>query len=276
VWTRESAITYLSETFHTLHAQSDLSPDNETVTRCLYRLVHTLNAWHQAGFGDDMVDAPELAEARTQLPRLCAAAEHALEEWWCRKALASDAPTRVLADFWYLHNYRSLCRAEADMAGPDAVREAVFLGCGPLPLTAILMAQADDAASLRCVDADAQSCDLAAALVRALGLDGRITVEHARAEGCDIPRGGSVICASLLDAPGLYAHLADHGAERVLVRDALGVYQWLYRPALLPGPVFRECARTQPAPERINITRYFEAVQEAQPTPDLAAGISGA
>jgi len=274
VWTRDSAITYLSETFHTLRVQSDLSPGNETVTRCLYRLVRTLNAWHQAGFGDDLADAPELAEARTELPTLCAAAEHTLEKWWCRKALASDAPARVLAGFWYLANYRSLCRAEADLAGMDALREAVFLGCGALPLSAILMAQSDNAATLRCVDADAQSCELAAALVRALGLDGRITVEHARAEGCDIPRGGSVICASLLDAPGLYAHLADHGAERVLVRDALGVYQWLYRPALLPGPVFRECARTQPAPERINITRYFEVVHEAQPATDLAAGIS--
>jgi len=276
VWTRESATTYLSETFHTLRAQSDLSPDNETVTRCLYRLVHTLNAWHQAGFGDDLADAPALAEARTELPRLCANAEYVLEAWWCRKALASDAPAHVLASFWYMANYRSLCRAEADLVWPEGLRDAVFLGCGALPLTAILMAQADDAAALRCVDADERACELASALVRALGMEGRITVEHARAEACDIPRGGSVICASLLDAPGLYDHLADHGAERVLVRDAQGVYQWLYRPALLPGPAFRECARTQPAPERINITRYFEAVHEPRPAADLATSANSA
>jgi len=276
VWTRESAIAYLNETFHTLRAQSDLSPDNATVTRSLSRLVRTLNAWHQAGFGDELADAPELANPRTELPRLCAAAEHSLEKWWCRKALASAAPARVLADFWYMANYRSLCRAESDLAGPDAVREAIFLGCGALPLTAILMAQADANASLRCVDADVQACALAGALVRALGLEGRITVEHVRAERSGIPRGASVMCASLLDAPGLYDHLADRGARRVLIRDAQGVYQWLYRPAALPGPAFRECARTQPAPERINITRYFEAVQGAQPASDLAAGITGA
>ncbi len=272
MWTRESAITYLNETFDTLRAQSDLSPDNQTVTRCLHRLVRTLSAWHKAGFGHDLAGAPELAEARIELPRLCGNAEQALEAWWCRKALASNAPARVLANFWYMANYRSLYHAEAGLAGPESLREAVFLGCGPLPLTAIVMARADDAASLRCVDADAQACELAAALVRALGLDGRITVEHARAEACHIPRGASVICASLLDAPGLHDHLADRGAAQMLVRDAQGVYQWLYRPATLPGRAFRECARTQPAPERINITRYFEAIHEARAVSSLATG----
>lgn len=276
MWTRETAITYLKTTTRTLHAQSDLSPDNVTVTHSLSRLVRILTTWHHVGFGDDLADAPELARVRTELPRLCAEAEYELEAWWCRRTLASDAPADTLAEFWYLANYRSLCQAETALAGPERLREAVFLGCGALPLSAILMAQADERTCLRCIDADAQACDLAAALVRALALDGRIVVENARAESCKVPRGATVICASLLDAPGLYAHLATCGAARLLIRDVEGVYQWLYRPAPLPGSGFRQYTRTAAAPERINITRDFETVQSADDCGRLVVGTAGA
>lgn len=259
VWTRETAIAYLNDTYHTLNAQSDLSPDNPLVSRILHRLVATLSAWHDDGFGADLREAPQLKDARTGLPRLCAIAEQDLEKWWCRKALASRAPGRAVEQFWYLSNYRSLCRAETLLAGRDTLREAIFLGSGALPLTAILLAQHDERASLRCVDADMQACELATALVRALGLDKRIRIEHARAEHCNIPAKATVICASLLDAPGLQVHLAQCGVRHLLVRDAEGVYQWLYRPAPRQGPAFRERARTALSTQRINITRYLVA-----------------
>lgn len=257
MWTRETAIAYLNETVSTLRRQDDLSPDNPTITDCLRHLVGTLRAWHQADFGAGLAHQPALAEARTDLPRLCGDAECQLEKWWCRKALASDAPARVLSEFWYLPNYLSLRDAETALAGREALRDGVFLGCGALPLTAILLAQADERMRLRCVDADAEACELAEALIGALGLQDRIAVIHTRAEASEVPGGATVICASLLDAPGLYAHLAASGAARLLVRDVEGVFQWLYRPAEPPGPPFRQRAKTAPSPARINITRDF-------------------
>jgi len=271
VWTRETAISFLNETFHVLRAQTDLSPGNHTVTHILRRLVGTLTGWHRAGFGADLANVPELAEARGELPRLCAAAERAMEKWWCRKVLTSRTPSAALADFWYIGNYRSLCKAESGLAGSKALREASFLGCGALPLTAILLAQADDRAHLRCVDADGEACDLAGELIRTLGLNEQIEIEHARAEACALTPGATVICASLLEAPGLYAHLTACGAARLLIRDAEGVYRWLYRPAVLPGPAFGEYARTSLSPTRINITRYFGAVHGGGTRAILAA-----
>ena len=273
MWTRARAIAYLNETFRTLEAQTDLSPDNALVTQRLHDLVATLQAWQRRGFGDTLAQEPDLADARAGLPELCARAECMMEKWWCRKALASAAPWRVLSDFWYLANYRSLCCAETALAGQQALREAVFLGCGALPLTAILLAVEDENARLTCVDADGEACDLAAALVGALGLPSRIAIDHSRAEDHPIPPAATVICASLLEAPGLYAHLAARGAARLLIRDVEGVYRWLYRPAPHPGPAFSEAARTAQSPERINITRHFDAMVQVRPRAALAAGI---
>jgi hypothetical protein len=259
VWTRETAIAYLNETVSTLRRQDDLSPDNPTVTDCLRHLVGTLRAWHQADFGAALAHEPALGESRTELPRLCGDAECQLEKWWCRKALASDAPAGVLSEFWYLPNYVNLRGAETALVGGEALRQAVFLGCGALPLTAILLAQAEEHARLSCVDSDAEACTLADALIRTLGLQDRIAVHHARAESSKVPEGATVICASLLDAPGLYEHLAVSGAARLLVRDVEGVYRWLYRPADWPSPPFHQRAKTAPSPARINITRDFVA-----------------
>lgn len=260
MWTHETAITYLNKIVSTLRRQDDLSPDNPTVTETLGGLVATLRRWQRDGFGAALVHEPALAEARTQLPRICGLAECQLEKWWCRKVLATTVPARKLSEFWYLPNYLSLRDAETALVSPQALRHVVFLGCGALPLTAILLAQADPNAQLRCLDADAQACTLADDLVCALGLQHRITLEHARAETCNVPEGATVISASLLQAPGLYEHLAASGTTRLLVRDVEGVYCWLYRPAAAPGPIFHQRAKTPPAPERINITRDFTRV----------------
>lgn len=260
VWTRETAIAYLIDTFQTLRSQTDLSPDNELVTRRLHELVATLGNWHRAGFGADLADDPAHAAVRENLPSICAAAEHELEKWWCRKALASETPEDALAGFWYLPNYLSLCDAESALAGAETLRHAVFLGCGALPVTSIVLARSDANARLACIDADAEACALAERLIHGLGLDDRITVHHGRAETWPAPPGATVICASLLDAPGLYDRLAACGISRLLVRDVEGVYRWLYRPAELPGPEFRQRARTAVSLQRINITRYFERV----------------
>ncbi len=270
MWTRETAIAYLNETLRTLRRQDDLSPANPDVTTTLSVLIATLHRWHKTGVGNELLDEPALAAARSELPGLCAAAECQLEKWWCLKILASEAPAQALSRFWYLPNYLSLRDAETALAGPEALRHSVFLGCGALPLTAILLARADQRAHLRCVDADAEACELAQALIRALGLQDRISVDHARAEASEVPEGATVIRASLLDAPGLYQHLTTSGAVRLLIRDVEGVYCWLYRPADLPGQAFRQRGRTEPSPARINITRDFE---RAYAPATLAAGL---
>ena len=69
----------------------------------------------------------------------------------------------------------------------------------------------------------------------------------------------TIICASLLRAPGLFAALQERRARRLIIRDAEGPYRFCYRPATLPARGFVERAKSPLSAQRINTSRYFEA-----------------
>ena len=254
------AIAFLKATHRTLAEQEDLSPNNPEVNNCLGTLVATLRSWQAAGFGAELSEHPELADVAAALPSLCAAAEAAMEKWWCRKILASPCPgAQVLAAFWYLDEYRALCQSELALLGDRRAERFAFLGSGALPLTAILVAQSGPGICVECVDRDGEACELAARLVALLGLADRVDVTEGDARDYRPAPGETLICASLLNAPGLYVRLSKARAERLLIRDAEGIYRFCYRPAPLPGRDFIERAKSPISPWRINTSRYFEA-----------------
>jgi hypothetical protein len=254
------AVAFLTATHRTLARQTDLSPNNAEVNSCLGALVATLRAWQAAGFGAQLSEHPDLADIAAGLPGLCAAAEAEMEKWWCRKILADPCPgAQSLAAFWYLDEYRALCQSELALLGDRRAERFAFLGSGALPLTAILLAQSGPGICVECVDRDADACELAARLIALLGLGSRVGVTQGDALDHRPSSGETVICASLLNAPGLYARLVDARAERLLIRDAEGAYRFCYRPAPLPGRGFIERAKSPMSTRRINTSRYFEA-----------------
>lgn len=253
------AIAFLKATHRTLAEQEDLSPNNPEVNNCLGTLVATLRSWQAAGFGAELADHPDLAEVATGLPRLCAAAEVAMEKWWCRKILGGPCPgVQSLAAFWYLDEYRALYRSEMALLGDRRAESFAFLGGGALPLTAILLVGGAPGVRVECVDCDGEACELAARLVALLGLADRVGVTHGNALDHRPSAGETLICASLLHAPGLYARLSEGRAERLLIRDAEGAYRFCYRSAPLPGCGFIERAKSPLSTRRINTSRYFE------------------
>ena len=128
------AIAFLKATHRTLTEQEDLSPNNPEVNNCLGALVATLRSWQAAGFGAELSDHPDLADVAAGLPQLCGAAEAQMEKWWCRKILASPCPgAQALAAFWYLDEYRALCRSELALLGDRRAERFAFLGSGALP-----------------------------------------------------------------------------------------------------------------------------------------------
>lgn len=254
------AATFLNAVHETLGSQQDLSPENPKVNSCLSRLVATLQDWQRRGYGSDLADDPDFAGLASSLPRLCARAECEMEKWWCRRILASECRgVQALAAFWYLDNYRSLCRAELDLLGHAQAGRFTFLGSGSLPLTAILLAQESPETDVTCVDCDGEACEMAEELVSLLGLSRQITIANSDARSSQPRSDETVICASLLDAPGIFDHLGACNVKRLIVRDAEGPYRFCYRPAELPGPEFIERAKSSLSAERINTSRYFEA-----------------
>lgn len=258
---RSGAIAYLSATYRSLSEQEDLSPNNLSVNRQLGGLVATLRGWQESGFGSDLPEQEALAEVAAGLPKLCGAAECAMEKWWARRILQSKcAGVQAIEAFWYVENYRALCRAELALMAWAHPHRFAFLGSGALPMTAILLAQANPEVMVRCIDCDADACELAERLVRRLGLSGRVAICEMQAETFAPLAEETVICASLLSAGDLFPGLHRAGAVRLIVRDAEGVYRFCYRPAALPGAGFVQRGRTALSAARINTSRYYEAI----------------
>jgi nicotianamine synthase len=114
------------------------------------------------------------------LRRLCAEGETQLELEWAARITAATDPRACLAGFPYLDNYRRLARLELDTlarvapsvaAGPPA--KVVFLGAGPLPLSALLVAEAlGTSVAVDAVDCDPVALDAGRRVAEALRWEG--------------------------------------------------------------------------------------------------------
>ena len=124
---------------------------------------------------DAVLADPRLTERLPDLRARCATGEYALERAWAHRVLAADDPHAALEAFPYLQNYRDLTRIEYHaVAGhaPRAPRRALFVGSGPLPLSALLLAR--HGVRVDAVDIDPEAVELGGRLAAALGDDVRV------------------------------------------------------------------------------------------------------
>lgn len=105
----------------------------------------------------------------------CAAGEFELERAWAHRVLGADDPEAALEEFPYLDNYRDLTRIEFHAVtghAPRVPRRALFVGSGPLPLSALLLAR--HGVAVDALDIDPEAVALGGDLARALGTDVRV------------------------------------------------------------------------------------------------------
>lgn len=178
---------------------------------------------------------PVLAARLPDLRARCALGEYALEHHWSRRVLAAADPLAALEDFPYLQNYRDLTRIEFHaVAGhaPRAPRRALFVGSGPLPLSALMLAR--HGVAVDALDVDAEAVRLGAALAAALGDE----VDVARGDVLDTQdlTGYDLVCLAALvgldagDKAAALAHVRSRmrpGAT-VLARSAHSLRALLY------------------------------------------------
>jgi Nicotianamine synthase protein len=255
---RTDAIEFVKQVHETLSDQTDLSPNNPIVTDCSRRFIEFLSATYREDWASHLPDAPELAKVTGHLPLLCGQAECQMEKWWCRRLIAyHDISFSGLAEFWYFENYQSLVTAELALLGPAIASRAMFLGSGALPLTAVLLARLIPGLRVQCVDNDPEAYELSRTLVRELGMEDRTTITQGRAEDVEFQSNDVVICASLLEAPGLYDVLAKNGVKTIVIRDTEGLFRLCYKPAREPAIGYCPGGRTTACSSRINISRLF-------------------
>ncbi|PVZ11997.1 nicotianamine synthase family protein [Actinomycetospora cinnamomea] len=164
-------ITEILGLHEALAAEPTLEPGPRT-DALFTRLVGLAVARRPAAVVDAVLDDPRLRARLPDLRARCAAGEYALERSWARRVLAAPDPAAALEEFPYLQNYRDLTRMEFHaVAGhaPAPPRRALFVGSGPLPLSALLLAR--HGVAVDAVDVDRDAVALGAALARALGDD---------------------------------------------------------------------------------------------------------
>lgn len=108
-----------------------------------------------------------------ELYQLCAQGEYEMEHYWGERIRTAPNPMAELRSFPYWQNYLKLARLEVNalrQACPD-MKKILFVGAGPLPLTAFIMAKhyGLDVTNLD-IDGDATCC-ASAWMERILGVN---------------------------------------------------------------------------------------------------------
>jgi Nicotianamine synthase protein len=222
----------------------DLQPGPvvDAAFRRLVRLV--VDTPHEQA--DAVLAHPALHDVVDDLRSLCFLGEYQLEAAWAQRIAESDDPVAELERFPFAGNYRRLHAMEREAverlagAGGRSAR-AAFVGSGPLPLTAFLLA--GEGVRVDNLDRDAAALALSREVAGALGVTGLrfVQVDAGGDDVVDLVGYGLVILAALVGrTPGekaeVIAHVADAMAPGalLLVRSARGLRTLLY-PAVDPS-----------------------------------------
>jgi nicotianamine synthase len=156
-------------------ADADAGLGPRPATDALFsRLVALAVRRRPAGEAERVLADPGVAALRGDLHGLCSRGEHELERYWARRIVDAADPHAELARFPYTGNYSDLARLEvhALLGHLDAPpRRVLFVGPGPMPLSAVVMAT-EHGVAVDTLDVDPQAVALGAAVVDALGVEG--------------------------------------------------------------------------------------------------------
>jgi SAM-dependent methyltransferase len=228
----------LHRLYRQLAAQASLAP-GPVVDALFGRLVDLVTTASLPAV-QRLVDDPVVQAIQPRLHQLCARAETELESAWAERVMASDQPCEELERFPYYGNYGQLTRLEWYAIGGVTTcrpRRVAFVGSGPLPLSAMLLAR-DYGVTVTSYDRDPGAVEQGRRLAAALGLAG-LTFHRADACRCPDLRGYDVVILAALvgmNAPEkrrvlrqLYARLRP--GALLAARSAHGARTLLY-PAL--------------------------------------------
>ncbi len=203
-------------------ASRDLTPGNKRFHDARYRLYAIAAKPADAETLQSLsADAEVRAAAADIFPLSCRAgiAEECAtaRELLARNTLSSDD----IYAAYYGDIYKALMDAEMEFLSTLAPRHAYYVGGGAMPVPALLLVLK---AGLRVtlVDADAESCALAAALAARLGIADLLRVTQSRAEEADYSAGGLVWIANWVGNKEAIFHRVNQfaGVSHVIARTA--------------------------------------------------------
>jgi nicotianamine synthase len=163
--------------YEALSSHQDLTP-REEINNLFSSLVDIVISTPK-DLSAQLLSTPEIQTIQQDLLSICSKGEYELELAYAKKIRESHVPYETLAEFPYIENYKNLTAMEVEHLQPhtsDAHR-ILFIGGGPLPLSAILMAQIHNI-QVDILDKDEAACSVSKDVLQALGLEDRIRVIH--------------------------------------------------------------------------------------------------
>ncbi|WP_393916025.1 nicotianamine synthase family protein [Halostreptopolyspora alba] len=206
-------------------SSTDLRPSPE-VNEAFRRLVELCTVIDDE-LAERVLRDPAAGSLVPSLRSLSARGENELEREWAHRIIAADDPWAELGAFPYLDNYRRLVRFELGglaAVGAPPPASAVLLGAGPLPLTGVELMWRYEV-EVTNVDNDAEACELANGVHRALGLQDRVTTvrgdAHRPARLPGVGDSDIVLLAALVGADSAAKRRVSHSLSTVMRPDSL-------------------------------------------------------
>lgn len=229
-------IAEVQSLYRDLLQQESLRP-GVLVDRLFSRLVHLAKTPLSDEASRSLLGHQPLQHLLPALRDLCAKSEVEMAYHWATRWLAARHVQQDLQRFPYDSNYRDLSHLEASarrLAGLTRRASILFVGAGPLPLSAYFLAH-EHGARLSIMDCDAEALRLAALLLLKLGHQDICCLATDAASFTAYANYDVVLLASLVGqhAPakaGLLRHMAGHmhHGQHLLVRSAHKLRRLLY------------------------------------------------
>lgn len=115
---------------------------------------------------------------QSHLRQICALSEFELEKYWAKRIIDDTNPKQMLLNFPYYKNYQDLTKLEYFSirgCSNHEVHHYLFVGGGPLPMTAIILAL-EYGAMVTILDYDSEACQMSRKMISGLGLDRQINI----------------------------------------------------------------------------------------------------
>ncbi len=172
--------------------------------------------------------------------------------------LSAADPWKKLRSFPLYRRYEVLAASQAEAMPPPAGTRLAFVGCGPVPLTLILLAAGHGVRSVG-LDSDPGTVALAGRVIRCLGLEEMIEVIHGTECALEQLEWSMVLTAALAEPKArifrnLCGILARRGPAPVVFRTYSGMKAVLHEPVRPDDLQGFHVVRTIPPTGRVNNT----------------------
>lgn len=249
--TQHSAKTYLER----VENLETLKPCEET-NQVLSGLVNDII--------EENISEKELeVEEIHRLRKICGEAEFELEKQWAEKIIESENPRQKIRDFPYYENYVKLAEFEySTLVGccNDIKKNAVFVGGGPLPMTALTFAK-HYGFDITVMDRSQEAVEKSRKLLEALNINGKV-IESSAEEFTDFREYDIIHVASMVGTnkeeelevfKKIKSQLDKH--THIIGRTVHGNRRLLYRPVSNKvKEMFKVEAERRPSTDIVNST----------------------